>query len=167
MKLTFEDLKDRKINIVSEEQIQDFMNKALDNALEIVTDTLKRKPTLEDIEEFTLSGLWDFLEEIDGYRNALFVGEGGTENILWHVIIDKDIILFDSYFIDRENEKLTTYFNYEIKITGKNKGEVSIKLSDELKEVNKDIDVDILMITAPMRLVFYIILLTKDNTKQH
>lgn len=163
MKLEFEDLIGRNMNVVSEDQIQEFMNKSLDSALEITTDVLKRKPSLEDIEEFTLSGLWGFLDEIKEYRNVLFTGEGESENVLWHVIIDKDIVLFDSYFIDRENENLINYFNYEIKITGKNKGEASIKLSDELKEIDKDIDVDILMVTTPMRLAYYLILFTKIN----
>lgn len=162
MKLTFEDLENRKITVVSEDQIHSFINKTLDIAIEKTSNVLEKKPEIEDLQDFVLSNIIEFSKNISGFKNELFTGEGRDGNLLWNVIIYDDIILFDSYYINRENKRIIPYFNYELHILSEDDCEGKIKLSEDFRKVG-DIDINILLLTTPMRLLFYIIMFTEVN----
>lgn len=166
MNLTFKDLENKDIIITPEDELKSFKEKILKNGVDELGKILGREPRAKDIQNFLLANILQFSKDIDGFKNLLFSCEPETKDgtYLWNVIIDNDVIILDTYFIDMEDKELISYFNYGIHILDEEKFEVSLDIPEEL-ENQKDFDLNTLSIIAALRLLYYMVALSEGDIK--
>lgn len=166
MNLTFKDLENKDIIVIPEEHLKSFKEKVLKNGADELGKILGREPRIKDIQNFLLANILEFSKNINCLKNLLFSCEQEIEDgtSLWNLIIDNDVIILDTYFIDVKDEKLVSYFNYSIHILDEGNFEVSIDIPEDL-EKQKDFDIDTLNTVAALRLLYYIVALSEGDIK--
>lgn len=164
MTLTYEDFKNRNINILPEEGTRSFMDKSLQDVINKTTKILGKKPNIRDIKEFLLSNLLDFLKNIKGLKNVLFSCESSEEQPVWNVVVDNDVIVFDAYNINKESKEVFTFFNYSLHLIDNEKFEASLSVSEDMKN-DETVDLNTLELGIILRLLAYIIIISSVNFK--
>lgn len=165
MKLKFKNLENKKFTVVPEEDIKSFGEKTIDFARETIVNAFGNDYDYDitNIQDFILGGILEFSKNIKKFENSFFICEPSEGTLLWNVIVDNDVIILDSYEVDMINEDINLYFSCEISVINDNSCEVSINLYGYPEEEQANLNIEMIKLSALLRLNFYIIMLNKKN----
>lgn len=164
MKLTFKDLLEKEFILVPDVDVNDFREATLDYFRNTMSNNLETDKDIKNVMKYLLFNIVDVTKDIDTIMNSYFVCKPEEETFCWHLIIDTNVVILDSYRIDMEKQEMYKYIGLEIQSTDADKCEVNIDLSCFEGEDLEKLNIERAKLFELLRLTYYMqIIIGQDS----